>query len=45
MTDLAIAQTFVMMHGKERGAARYIEAGGRVRFDDFGEPIIWVDEP
>jgi hypothetical protein len=41
MTDLAVAQSLVLIHGKERGIARYIEAGGRVRFDGDGEPVIW----
>lgn len=42
MIDLAAAQSLVLIHGKERGAARYITAGGQVRFDEDGEPVIWA---
>lgn len=40
--ELAIAQTLVMMHGSHRGLERYISAGGRVRSDENGEPVIWA---
>jgi hypothetical protein len=44
MEELALAQALVLVHGEQRGAKRYIEAGGRVRFDDFGEPVIWAND-
>lgn len=40
LEELGVARALVMMHGQERGARRYVEAGGRVRFDDDGEPVI-----
>jgi hypothetical protein len=40
LTDLAVARSLVLMHGERHGLRRYIEAGGRVRFDDQGEPVI-----
>jgi hypothetical protein len=40
ITDLAMAQALVMIHGQERGLARYLAGGGRVRFDADGEPVI-----
>jgi hypothetical protein len=42
MEELAIAWALVMIHGDQRGAKQYIQAGGRVRFDDDGEPVIWA---
>jgi len=41
--ELAIAQALVMMHGQERGARRYAELGGHVRFDEAGEPVVFHD--
>jgi hypothetical protein len=40
VTELGTAHALVMIHGEWRGAARYFEAGGRVRFDAQGDP--WV---
>lgn len=40
MEELAVAQALVIVHGQERGARRYAEIGGRVRFDRDGEPGI-----
>lgn len=46
MQELALASALVLIHGEQRGAQRYLEAGGRVRFDDEGEPVIWeVEDP
>lgn len=39
--ELAIAQSFVLIHGQERGAERYINAGGHIRFDADGNPGLW----
>jgi hypothetical protein len=41
LEELAIAQALALIHGQERGFSRYIEAGGHVRFDAEGDPIIW----
>lgn len=43
MEELCIAQSLVMIHGAERGAAKYKEHGGSVRFTDTGEPMIWTE--
>jgi hypothetical protein len=40
MEELALMQSLIIIHGEQRAAARYIEAGGHIRFDDFGEPVI-----
>lgn len=40
VTELGVAEGLVMIHGPERGARRYFEAGGCVRFDAAGNP--WV---
>jgi hypothetical protein len=40
MEELGLAQALAMMHGPERGARRYAEAGGHVRFDGNGEPVL-----
>lgn len=40
--EYAIALTLVMMHGQDQGLQRYIAAGGHVRIDDDGEPVIWA---
>jgi hypothetical protein len=40
MTELALAQALIGMHGQVRGARDYIDHGGHVRFDDDGEPVV-----
>jgi hypothetical protein len=40
LTELAVYQALVMVHGSEHGARRFAEAGGHVRFRDDGEPVI-----
>jgi hypothetical protein len=42
MEELAMAQALVLIDGEQGGAKRYVQAGGRVRFDADGEPVIWV---
>jgi hypothetical protein len=44
MTELAVAESLTLIHGKEYAARRYAEIGGTVRFTDLGEPMIWEDE-
>lgn len=39
--ELGIAQALVLIHGERRGLKRYIEAGGAVRPDEDGQPVIW----
>jgi hypothetical protein len=41
MEEWAVAKALVNIHGEERGAERYKEAGGHIRFDADGEPVIW----
>lgn len=36
----AIARALVLIHGPERGAQRYAEVGGHVRFTELGEPVL-----
>lgn len=43
MQELGIAYGLLMVHGQERGMKLYGERG-LVKFDDEGEPCIWVDE-
>lgn len=43
MTELPIAETLVLMHGRERGIRRYGEAGGAVRIDGDGEVVVWSE--
>ena len=43
MTELAVAEGLVLIHGREHGARRYLEIGGTVRMSDLGEPMIWVE--
>ena len=38
--ELGVAWALVMIHGQKRGARRYAEAGGHVRFTDLGEPML-----
>jgi hypothetical protein len=38
---LALAWAMVIIHG-DRAAQKLVERGCPVRFDDFGEPIIWT---
>jgi hypothetical protein len=45
LTELPIAEALVMIHGRTAGLRRYREVGGRVWFDDDGEPIIWRRSP
>jgi hypothetical protein len=45
MEELAVAHALVIVHGPARGAERYLQAGGRVRFDDFGEPVLLWGTP
>jgi hypothetical protein len=40
LEELGVAQALVMMHGREHGAEVYAAHGGRVRFDDDGEPVV-----
>jgi len=40
MTEQAVAEALQMIHGRERGYQRYVEAGGAVRFTSYGEPFI-----
>jgi hypothetical protein len=40
MQELALMQSLVIIHGPDRAAALYIQRGGHIRFDDFGEPVI-----
>lgn len=40
VTELALVQSLVMIHGREAGARRYYEAGGLVMTDAQGSP--WV---
>ena len=42
MEDYAALVALQIVHGDERGWDRYVEAGGRVRRDDEGEPVIWT---
>lgn len=42
MEELAVAESFVMIHGRERAADRYIAQGGVIRFDQDGNPgLMW----
>lgn len=42
MEELAIAQALVIVHGPEHGAKKYLDTGGRVRFDAKGQPtLLW----
>jgi hypothetical protein len=41
LTELALAQALVIIHGPARGARRYIEAGGHVRFDGDEVVLLW----
>ena len=42
----AIARALVLVHGEKRGAERYAEVGGHVRFTELGEPILmWEVKP
>lgn len=42
MTDLAYAMALEIVHG-DRWMDRYVQMGGKVRFDDDGEPCIWTN--
>jgi hypothetical protein len=41
--ETAIMKALVMIHGRERGAERYVEAGGHIR-KDGDRWVIWVSE-
>lgn len=41
LEELAICEALVLIHGPERGVARYHEAGGHVRKDEQGEVVIY----
>jgi hypothetical protein len=41
LEELAVAQALVMVHGPERGLARYAAIGGRVLPGADGAPVIW----
>jgi len=42
LTELGIARALVMIHGWDRGARRYADLGGCVRFTSDGEPMLPV---
>jgi hypothetical protein len=42
LEELGAAMGLVMIHGPERGARRYAEAGGHIRFGADGEPMVQV---
>jgi hypothetical protein len=45
LEDLAIVTALVMIHGKEHGYQKYIDTGGRMRFDEEGELVIlWSED-
>jgi hypothetical protein len=41
--DLAMAHAMLIIHGDD-WAQKYIDHGGRIRFDDDDEPVIHFDE-
>ena len=43
LEELGVAQAMATIHGRERGAARYVEAGGRVRLDTDGEVVVFFE--
>lgn len=43
MQELALAEALVIIHGPERGARRYIEAGGHIRFDGDEVVLLWPE--
>lgn len=42
LTELGTAMALQLIHGRERGLARYYELGGNVRFTSYGDPFIPV---
>ena len=38
--ELGMAQALCIVHGRDRGVKRFVEAGGHIRFDDDGKPVI-----
>jgi hypothetical protein len=42
--ELAVAMALKQIHGAERGAQRYMEIGGFVRFDSEGELVVPLEE-
>ena len=42
LQELGTAEALVMVHGPERGLARYFEVGGHIRFTSWGDPYVPV---
>lgn len=41
--ELGVAYSLTLIHGVPNGLQRYADAGGRVRQDAQGEPVIWAE--
>jgi hypothetical protein len=45
MTEYAVAEALVMVHGVRRGIERYLEAGGCIRWTPWGAVFVPVYAP